>query len=318
MAFALRATAHAPGTIGNLGPGLDVLGAAVTGLSDSVTAEWCEQPGVVILDSGHPDLPTDTARNSAGVAALEVLRLATDHGVRYPPRGIGLSVKKGLPLSGGQGGSAASAVAGAMAVNTLIGSPLEHRDILAACLTAEAAVSGRHLDNIAPSLFGGICLIRHLDTLDVVQLPVPPRLRVVLAHPEQRLRTADARAVLPPTIARHVAIEQTANVAAMVAALHLGDFALLGRALHDQIAEPARRELLPGFAEAKSAALEAGAIGASISGAGPTVFALCDSDIGAQRVAHAMRAAYERTGVVVHVRVAHVDTAGARVEGSPL
>ena len=106
-AFALRATAHAPGSIGNLGPGLDVLGAAVTGAADSVTAEWCEREGVVILDPGHPEIPSDTRRHSAGLAALEVLRIATDHGVRYPPRGIGLSVKKGLPLSGGQGGSAA-------------------------------------------------------------------------------------------------------------------------------------------------------------------------------------------------------------------
>jgi homoserine kinase len=318
MTFPLRATAHAPGSIGNLGPGLDVLGAAITGVGDSVTAEWWATPGVVILDSGHPDLPTDPACHASGLAAAAVLRLATELEVRLPPRGIALTVRKGLPLSGGQGGSAASAVAGAVAVNALIGSPLERHDLLAACLTAEEHLAGRHLDNIAPSLLGGICLIRSLDPMDVVALPVPPRLRVVLAHPDQHLRTSDARAVLPATVDRRIAVEQMANVAAMVAALHAGDLALLGRALHDQIAEPVRRALIPGFEAARDAALEAGALGASISGAGPTAFALCDSDVGAQRVAHSMRSAYEGAGVSAQVRVARIDVHGVRVDAEPV
>jgi homoserine kinase len=317
MTFPLRTTAHAPGSIGNLGPGLDVLGAAVTGSGDSVTAEWCEEEGVVIVDSGHPDLPCDPARHTSGLAALAVLHAAEQVGVRSPPRGIALAVRKGLPLAGGQGGSAASAVAGAVAVNALLGGPLEQHDLLDACLTAEETVAGRHLDNIAPCLLGGICLIRALDPMDVVQLPVPPRLRVVLAQPDQLLRTADSRAVLPDSLDRRVAIEQMANVAAMVAALYAGDLPLLGRALHDQIAEPPRSRLIPGFDAAKRAALEAGALGASISGAGPTAFALCDSDVGAQRVAHGMRAAYEREGVAAQVRVARIDLQGTRVECEP-
>lgn len=317
MTFPLRATAHAPGSIGNLGPGLDVLGAAITGVGDSVTAEWSATSGVTVLESGHPDLPTDATCHTAALAASAVLQLAADLEVRLPPRGIALTVRKGLPLAGGQGGSAASAVAGAVAVNALIGAPLERHDLLAACLTAEERVAGRHLDNIAPSLLGGICLIRSLEPMDVVALPVPSRLRVVLAHPDHHLRTADARAVLPAMVERRVAIEQIANVAAMVAALHAGDLALLGRALHDQIAEPARRALIPGFAAAKDAALEAGALGASISGAGPTAFALCDSDVGAQRVAHGMRSAYEKEGIPAQVRVARIDVHGVRVEADP-
>ncbi|MCC6317582.1 MAG: homoserine kinase [Gemmatimonadaceae bacterium] len=317
MTFLLRATAHASGSIGNLGPGLDVLGAAITGAGDSVTAEWWATPGVVVLDSGHPDLPTDVERHASALAARAVLRMAETLELRLPPRGIALTVRKGLPLSGGQGGSAASAVAGAVAVNALIGSPLERHDLLSACLSAEEALAGRHLDNIAPSLIGGICLIRSLDPMDVVSLPVPPRLRVVLAHPDQHLRTAEARAVLPATLDRRIAVEQMANVAAVVAALHTGDLPLLGRALHDQIAEPPRRCLIPGFDQAKEAALEAGALGASISGAGPTTFALCDSDVGAHRVAHGMRSAYERAGVAAQVRVARVDVQGVRVDAEP-
>lgn len=314
MTFAQRVTAHTPGSIGNLGPGLDVLGAAFTGASDSVTAEWFGEEGVTILDSGHPDLPTRPDHHTSGLAALAVLQMAQAAGVRIPARGIGLTVRKGLPLSGGQGGSAASAVAGAVATNALIGSPLERRDIFAACLAAEAAVAGAHLDNIAPSLLGGVCLVRSMDPIDIIQLPVPSRLRLVLAHPDQQLRTAEARAVLPTTLDRALAITQMANVSAMVAALYADDLPLLGRAMEDRIAEPARAPLLPGFAAAKEAAMAAGALGASISGAGPTLFALSDSDVGAHRVAHALRGAYEASGIAVQVRVARIDLQGTRLE----
>src|SRR5581483_9641326 len=201
-------------------------------------------------------------------------------------------VRKGLPLSAGQGGSAASAVAGAVAVNRLLGDPLGRREILAACLEAEQAVAGRHADNVAPSLLGGIVLIRSLDPPDLVSLPVPAELRVVLAHPDCRLRTRDSRAVLPRSVPLETALHQAAQVAAMVAALAAGDYALLGRALDDRVAEPARAPLVPGFGRAKAAALEAGALGASISGSGPTVFALARGDASAQAVAAAMGAAY--------------------------
>lgn len=308
------AVAVVPGSIGNVGPGLDVLGAAVEGPGDSVRAEWCEAPGLVIRDPGDPDLSTEPTRNSAGIAGAAVLRAAAALGSAPPARGIALTVTKGLPLSAGQGGSAASAVAGAAAVNALLGAPLDTRALLQAALVAEETVAGRHLDNIAPSLMGGIVLVRALDPIDVVALPVPPALRVVLAHPNQRLRTSEARAVLPREIPRAVALHQVAQVAAMVAALHAGDLALLGRALDDRIAEPARAPLLPGFREAKAAALAAGALGASISGAGPTAFALCDGDAAAARVADAMQRAYAAAGVPATVRVTRIDTTGTRIE----
>lgn len=314
MMYVKRTTAYAPGGIGNLGPGLDVLGAAVAGAGDTVVAEWCDLPGVSIRAAGHPDLPADAARHTSGLAARAVVRAATALGATTPARGIALSVTKGLPLSGGQGGSAASAVAGAAATNALLGSPLDRRALLAACLDAEEAVAGRHLDNIAPSLMGGIVLVRSVDPIDVVPLPVPPSLRVVLAHPNQQLRTADARAVLPHDIPRAVVVHQMAQVSAMVAALCAGDLPLLGRSIDDRIAEPARSTLLPGFREAKEAALAAGALGGSISGAGPSAFAFCDGDGVATRVAEAMRAAYAAAGVPAQVRVAEIDTAGTRIE----
>ena len=306
--------AFAPGSIGNFGPGLDILGAAVTGPGDSVVAEWSDAPGIALLESGHEHLPRAADRHTAGIAAAEVLRIAKRDGARPHAVGISLSAHKGLPLSAGQGGSAASAVAGAVAANALLGDVLDSTRLLEACLVAEERVAGRHLDNLAPCLLGGIMLVRSLDPIDVIALRVPESLTIVLAQPDQRLRTADARAVLPAMLDRSLALHQAAQVAAVVAALASGDLALLGRAIDDRIAEPARAPLLPGFVEAKRAALAAGALGASISGAGPTAFAIADGETSALIVAAAMRLAYERAGVHCTARVARIDRRGAYVE----
>jgi homoserine kinase len=294
-----------------VGPGLDILGLAVAGEGDTVRAEWLAEPGIRILEAGHPELPREAERHTAGLAARAVLdRAGTAHA---RGRGVGLSVRKGLPLSGGQGGSAASAVAGAVAMNALLGDPLGRMELIEVCLDAEEAVAGRHADNIAPSLLGGIVLIRSIDPLDVIRLPVPAELYVVLARPDQRMRTAEARAVLPREVSRAVALHQAAHVAAMVAALAMDDYELLARAVDDRIAEPARAGLLPGFAEAKAAALAAGALGSSISGSGPTAFALARGRESADRIAAAMAGAYRTRGADCQVRVGPVDRAGATV-----
>jgi len=309
-----RVVVSVPGGIGNLGPGLDVLGCAVAGLYDEVTAEWCDTPGVTLLDAGHPELPSDPARHTSAIAAAAVLESARLRGAQLAAPGIALTVRKGLPLSGGQGGSAASAVAGAVATDALLGSALERTALLLCCLAAEETVAGRHLDNIAPSLLGGIVLVRSIDPIDVVQLPIPDGLHVVLAHPSQRLRTSEARGVLPAALPRAIAVHQMAQVGAIVAACHANDLALLGRAIDDRFAEPARAPLLPGFVAAKQAAMTAGALGASISGAGPTAFALVAGAAVAERVATAMREAYENAGVECSARVTHVDPNGAVVK----
>ena len=311
MTAAGPVTAFAPGGVGNVGPGLDILGLAVDGAGDSVRAEWTRERGVSLLDAGHPNLPRDPARHTATLAGRAVLAAAGER--LAGGRGIALSVRKGLPLSGGQGGSAASAVAGAVAVNALLGTPLDQRALLDACLIAEETVAGRHLDNIAPSLLGGIVLIRCMEPPDLVRLPVPPELIVVLVRPEQHMRTKDARAVLPATLPLETVLYQAAQVAAFVAALALNDYDLLGRTIDDRIAEPARAGLLPGFAEAKRAALAAGALGSSISGSGPTAFALARGRASGERVAAAMTAAYAAAGIRSQARVAPVDQVGARL-----
>ncbi len=307
--FARVARAVAPGGIGNVGPGLDLLGVAVTGPADAVTARLVAGTGVRMDDPGHPDLPTDATLHASGIAATEVLRRCGIHDV-----GIALTVEKGLPLAGGQGGSAASAVAGAVATNALLGTPLAPPDVLAAALVAEEQLAGRHIDNLAPALFGGLLLIRSIEPLDVVRIPTPPALRFVLVHPEMQLRTADARAVLPATIDRATALAQVTAVAAFVAAMYAGDLDRVRGTIDDRIAEPARAALLPGFAAGKAAALAAGALGCSISGGGPSAFALADGDAHAQVVLDAMLAAYVAAGVRATGRIAEVDHQGARVE----
>lgn len=303
-----RATAIAPGSVGNVGPGLDILGLAVAGDGDEVCIEWRDDRAIVIAEPGHTDLPGDPAEHTAAIAAAAVLRHA---GVE---RGLTLWIRKGLPLSGGQGGSAASAVAGAVAADFLVESKLGTAVLLECALEAESKVSGRHADNLAPSLLGGLVLVRSIAPMDVICLPVPPSLRVVLVLPDQRLQTRDARNVLPQSVSRDQALAQAANIAAMVAGACLGDLALLGRSLDDQIAEPARAHLLPGFREAKAAALVAGALGCSISGAGPTAFALVDSEERGVLVAERMIAAYRAAGVEATARVASVDLEGATVK----
>lgn len=297
----------APGSVGNVGPGLDVLGLAIGGAGDEVIAERSGPHGVVIVDPGHPSLSTDPAAHTSGIAAREVLREA---GAAF---GVRLRVRKGLPLAGGQGGSASSAVAGALAVNLLLDRPLPIEALLRAALQAESVVAGCHADNIAPILLGGLVLIRSMDPMDLVRLPVPDPLRVVLAHPDRAMGTREARSVLPASVTREVALHQAAQVGALVAAAHSGDLALLGRAIDDRIAEPARAPLLQGFREVKAAALGAGALGCSISGSGPTVFAFADSDAAAERIGHAMAAAYAALGIRSTTRVAFPDLLGARV-----
>ena len=313
----MRVIVSVPGGIGNLGPGLDVLGCALTGARDEVIAEWSQTAGITIIDAGHPQLPTDPAKNTASIAANAVMRAATSRGVRVSHPGIAITIKKGLPLSGGQGGSAASAVAGAVAANALIwpvGSGLTQNELLTCALEGEETVAGRHLDNIAPSLLGGIVLVRSLDPIEVVKIPAPAGLRIVLATPAQQLTTTRARSVLPIEVPRSIVVHQMAQVAAIISACHSGDLALLGRSMDDRIAEPARTPLLPGFADAKISAIDAGALGVSISGAGPTAFALCDSEATASKIAQAMQSAYARAGLDCTVRICEIDTQGAIVK----
>lgn len=304
----LRFRAFAPGGIGNIGPGLDILGCALTGPGDAVEARIDGSPGVWIEDAGHSSLPRDARSNTSGLAALEVLRLAGRNDA-----GVTLRIEKGLPLAGGQGGSAASAVAGAVATNAAIGHPLDEHSLIRAALAGEEFVAGKHADNVVPSLLGGIVLIRRIEPLEFVRIPVPGWLRIALVRPEMTLTTKRARSILPDVVDRATALTQAAAVSSMIASFCLGNPSLLRGAVDDRIAEPAREHLIPGFREVKRAALDAGALGCSISGAGPSIFALAEGDDAATAAMRAMVSAFEANGVRAEGRVASIDERGARL-----
>ncbi|MGB0388880.1 MAG: homoserine kinase [Ardenticatenaceae bacterium] len=303
-------TVFAPATSANLGPGFDLLGVAIDGLGDWVTATRREEVGVIIeeIEGDEGRLPREADENTAGIAAREALRLiGADVGVT-------LHLRKGLPLGSGLGSSAASAAAAAWAVNALFGQPLSKRELLPACLVAEANVSGWHADNVGPSLFGGFLLIRSYDPLDIIPLPTPPGLIFVLATPAFELPTKMARKVLPKSIPLKQHIANSGNLAAMIAAFFKGSLPLLGRAIQDIIVEPARAPLIPAFDAVKAAALEAGALACSISGAGPTLFAVSDDMANAHKIANAMQNAFQtHAGLTSDIHIAPVDQQGARI-----
>lgn len=303
-------TAFAPATVSNVACGFDVLGFALNEPGDEVTARWTAS-GVtidgIVNDQGR--LPKDATRNTAGVAAAAVLRALGER------RGVGLSIRKGLPLSSGLGGSAASAVAAAVAVDALAQARLPLERLLSCAFEGERDGAGSaHADNIAPCLYGGFVLVRCPDPPDVVRLPIPATLTAVVVHPELEIETAKARALLGSTVALSDAIRQWANLGAFVDALHRGDLALLARSLEDSIAEPRRAPLVPGLLAIKQAAKEAGALGCSLSGSGPSLFALCDGRAVAERVAAAMtQSVASHIGGRPQTYISPIATRGARV-----
>ncbi|NOZ00940.1 MAG: homoserine kinase [Deltaproteobacteria bacterium] len=300
--------AFAPATVANLGLGFDILGLALVGPGDTVTARLVREKGVrmgsITGDGGV--LPNDAGANTAGIAAAATLRRT---GIK---EGIELDLEKGLPIGSGLGSSAASAAAAAWAVNRLLGSPLRRVDLVEPCVEAEEAVSGRHADNVAPALLGGLILVQSLDPPDLVRLPVPEGLSVVVVTPDFVLNTRDSRSVLPESVPLKKVVRSTANIAAMVSACYSGDMALLARCVTDEIVTPARAPLIPGCGEVMDAALNAGALGSNISGAGPSVFALCRSPISAARAADAMKAAFAEAGLESTALISPADCPGAR------
>ncbi|HXW10867.1 MAG TPA: homoserine kinase [Steroidobacteraceae bacterium] len=305
------ATAFAPASVGNVGVGFDILGHTVAALGDRVRATRRDEPGVVIrsITGVHVDLPREAAKNTAGMAVLAMVK---DLELPY---GFELEIEKGIPLGSGLGGSAASAVAGIVAAAALVDERLDRAQLLKYAMQGEAVASGSvHVDNIAPSLYGGLVLTVGIDNPFVKQIPVPEPVRCVLVHPHMVLATREARAILSQTVPLSDVIWQQANLAGFLAGCFSGDLALIRESLLDVVIEPQRQVLIPGFVEVKQAALAAGALGASISGAGPTVFAWCD-EADAEKVRAGMVEAFARHGLETDSWISTIDRAGARVVG---
>jgi homoserine kinase len=303
-------TVFAPATVSNVACGFDVLGFALEAPGDEVSARW--RGARVAIDEIAGDggrLPRDAAKNTAGIAASALLRTLGES------RGVALCIRKGLPLSSGLGGSAASAVAAVVAVDALLGARTPLDTMLMCAFEGEREGAGSaHADNIAPCLYGGFVLVRRADPPDIVRLPVPEGLTAVVVHPDLEIETARARALLGTSVPLDDAIRQWANLGALVDALHRADFAQLARSLEDTIAEPRRAPLVPGLSAIKEAAAAAGALGCSLSGSGPSLFALCHGTDVAARVAAAMSAAVtHHIGGAPQIYVSPIAPRGARV-----
>ncbi|MBI3403143.1 MAG: homoserine kinase [Acidobacteria bacterium] len=316
-------TAFAPATVSNVACGFDVLGFPLESPGDEVTARFiggresrdhgmATPAGLVRIDDIVGDdgrLPRDATRNTAGVAAQALL---TRLGER---RGVALTIRKGLPLSSGLGGSAASAVAAVVAVDALLGAGSSLETLMSCAFEGERIGAGSaHGDNIGPAVYGGFVLVRVANPPDVIRLPVPAGLTAVVVHPDLEIETAKARVLLGTTVPLSDAIRQWANLGALVDALHRGDFAQLARSLEDTIAEPRRAPLVPGLAAIKQAAADAGALGCSLSGSGPSLFALCRDARSAAAVAAAMtRSVKQHIGGEPQTYVSPIAIRGARV-----
>ena len=302
--------AYAPASVANASSGFDVLGFALEEPGDIVIAKPSDVPGIKIipLTGAFSSLPNDPKFNTSGVAVQALMD------AKNLSLGMELEIRKGVPIVGGMGSSASSAVAAVIAVNELFDLQLVPRELLPFVLESERVATGvPHADNAAPSLLGGFTLIHSLDPLDVVSLATPAAFTCALVHPHMHIKTRDAREILPKSVPMGTATRQMGHIAGFVAGLYQEDFDLISRSFVDELAEPYRGQLIPGYERVKAAALEQGALGCGISGSGPSMFALCpDADI-AHRAGHAMEQVFLEEGLESDLFISAISQQGARI-----
>lgn len=307
-------SAFAPASIGNVGVGFDVLGLALEGAGDRVMARKTESRGVTVaevrgLDGEiHPYLSADADKNTASIAARALLDAT---GASF---GVELKVHKGVPLQSGMGSSAASAVAAVVAVNALLESPLESEALLPYALEGEKFASGGlHADNVAPSLLGGLILCPQILLPQIIRLPVPTGVSAVLLHPDLQVNTAHARRKLKKSCLMQQWIDQQGLLAGFIAACASNDIDLVRKTLRDVVIEPQRADAVPCFEQVTQAAARSGALGCSLSGSGPSIFALGrESD--APNIATAMEQACRGQGIGCQTWVSPMTAGGAHIE----
>ncbi len=302
-------TAFAPATVANVGIGFDILGHTVDTVGDRVRLRRIDEPVVRIraITGVAGELPIEAKSNTAG-RALQAM-----HAALHLDYGFEVEIDKGIPLASGMGGSAASAVAAVVAASALLEEPVSRLQLLKFAMEGEIVASGSaHIDNIAPCLIGGLVLTVGIDHPRVKQIPVPPSLRCVLVHPHMFLGTREARAILKTDVTRSDFVWQSANLAGFISGCYSNDLDMIRDSFNDVIIEPQRHTLIPGFKAVQRGAMSAGALGCSISGAGPTVFAWSEMQY-AEAVRGAMVAAFTLHGLESDSWVSSLENYGARV-----
>jgi homoserine kinase len=299
----------APASVGNCIVGFDALGLCLEEPGDEIIVTLVDEPGLKItrITGAKGKLPLEVEKNTAGFAALSLLKHLGKEDL-----GIEMEIHKKMPFGSGLGSSAASAVGGAFAINELLKRPLEKRELLPFAMEGEMLASGsRHADNVAPSLLGGIVLTRDNDSLDVHRLTIPKGLYATVIYPHVEVLTKAARDILSPTVPLKKMVQQSANMAAFVLGLFNGDLDLIKRSLQDVVIEPQRAQLIPHFEKVKNAALEEGALGCSISGAGPSIFALSANSLIAENIGKAMESIFQKEKIETNLYISKINQEGA-------
>lgn len=297
-----------PATIANLNCGFDILGLCLETIGDEMIIRKSTEKGIKITKIVGAELPFEAKKNVAGVAALATIEnLDLDFGFE-------IEIYKNIKAGSGIGSSSASAAGAVFGINELLGKPFSKVELVNFAMKGEVVASGtEHADNVAPCLLGGFTLIRGYDPLDIIQIESPDELYAVVLHPHIEVKTSDARAVIQPMIPLKLAITQTGNLGGFIAGLYTNDYELIGRSLQDVLAEPFRKHLIPNFDEVKNAAINNGALGAGISGAGPSIFALCKGKESAEKVANGMKESYLSTGIEFYIHISKVNSKGTKI-----
>ncbi|MEE3999064.1 homoserine kinase [Tenacibaculum sp. FZY0031] len=297
-----------PATVANVSCGFDALGLALETVGDTMTFTKTTTKGVKITQITGADLPSDPKVNAAGVVALAMLE---KHPVDF---GIDITIHKGYTPGSGLGSSAASAAGAAFGVNQLLGNSFSLLELTQFAMLGEEATCGTPIaDNVSAAIYGGFTLVRSYEPLSIVKIPVPANLRVVAIHPQVEVKTKDAREVLPKEVPLKDAVTQWANVGGLISGLHTNDYQLIADSLTDIIVEPARKHLIPHFDDVKQAAIEAGALGAGISGSGPTIFTLCKGDETAENVYKTIQNTYQDKQIEFNMILSKINTEGIKI-----
>lgn len=297
-----------PATIANLSCGFDVLGLCLDNVGDEMVIRKSAQKGIRITKIIGADLPLETENNVSGVAGLALLETVN------ADFGFEIEIYKNIKAGSGIGSSAASSAGAVFGINALLGYPYSTKDLVQFAMQGEKLACGNaHADNVAPALLGGFTLVRSYSPLDIIKIESPSELYATVVHPQIELKTSDARSVLKQTVSLKSAIMQWGNVGGLIAGLYTQDYDLIGRSLHDEIVEPLRSVLIPGFDLIKQAALENGALGSGISGSGPSIFALSKGKETAEKIAKAMSAVYEAINLPYEIHVSKVNSEGVKI-----
>lgn len=297
-----------PATVANVSCGFDVLGFCLDTVGDVMTIRKTENKGIQITKIEGANLPLEPENNVAGVAAKAILDAADN------PFGVEIEIYKNIKPGSGVGSSSASASGTVWAINELLGRKYNKQELTAFGMKGEALASGaEHADNVAPGIFGGFTLVKQLNPLKVIQLPTPSEMWATIIHPQIEVKTSEARAILPKEVSLKKAITQWANVGSFISGLYDEDYELISDALVDSIVEPHRSKLIPHFDEVKNAMLDAGALGAGISGSGPSIFSLCKGESVAMNVAEAINEVYKNKGIEFDVYVSKINTNGVKI-----